>query len=666
MAVEIHPAPETLAAFARGDLPATELSAVAEHVSGCEACLASLEALPDDSLAALARASARPDEPAPTALASMPALPDGLPDGLIDHPRYRVISELGAGGMGVVYKAEDQFMGRAVALKVMAPSLTAKASAVERFRKEVRAAAQLNHPNIVIAHDTGEAGGRHFLVMEFVEGASLDRVVARKGPLPIPMAAHFTRQAAQGLQHASEKGMVHRDIKPQNLMVNKRGHIKIMDFGLARFASADDEPTPSGRLPFGAAKMVVDATTNPHLLLGTPDYLSPEQARNSHDVDTRSDVYSLGCTLYFLLTGRAPFAKAESLIDKLVAHTEQQPPPVQSLRREVPEGLASVLAKMMAKRPRDRYATPGDAASALSPFSKGTGSGGNLGDAPAAVAEPAGFEVVDAVVIAPSHSETPRPAKTPSAAAFAFDTPAEPQGATLVEPTRVRKTKRSKRLVPWWKRKGTIVGAAIAACALLVGGIIAAGGKKKDETPPDNGGSAKLAPGPGPSSSQPKGKDEGRRGNGTGKTKDLKVLFVVPSDGVYGPDYFPVKTRLEQEVKVVTASGKASSSPRCTATCGRRSRGAETRGRGFKRLRGHRLLRVQHRRVCRIRPGAYAVVSNCSTRCRNRRSRSRRSVSVSVCLSCNERVERKERPRRESRTREDRIRGGSQESRASN
>ena len=236
------------------------------------------------------------------------------------------------------------------------------------------------------------------------------------------------------------------------------------------------------------------------------------------------------------------------MIDKLLAHTEQQPPPVRCLRPEVPEGLAAVLAKMLAKKPRDRYATPGDAAAALSPFSKGTGSGGNVGDAPAAVA--AGFEVVDAVVIAPSHSGTPRPAKTPSAAAMAFDTPAEPQGATLVEPTRVRKAKRSKRFVPWWKRKGTIVGAAIAASALLIGVIIAATGKKKDETPPDNGGGAKLAPG------QPKGKTKDDAGTVGGKSKDLTVLFVVPSDGVYGPDYFPVKKRPEKKVKVVTASGK--------------------------------------------------------------------------------------------------------------
>lgn len=549
MAVETHPTPDVLAAFGRGDLPAPELSAIAEHLAECEVCANALRQIPEGTLSSLARPAAQAPEAAPAVPAPAITVLAGLPDGLANHPRYKVLSELGSGGMGVVYKAEDQFMGRLVALKVMTPHLTAKLSAVDRFRKEVRAAAQLNHPNIVIAHDTGEAGGRHFLVMEFVEGMSLERLVAKKGPLAIPVAAHFARQAALGLQHASEKGMVHRDIKPQNLMVTRKGHLKIMDFGLARFATADAEDpapnAPGGRLPFGARKPIVDGVTNPNFLLGTPDYLSPEQARNSHEVDTRSDVYSLGCTLYFLLAGRAPFASAESLIDKLLAHTREAPPPIRSLRPEVPDGLAKVLAKMMAKKRRERFATPGEAAAALAPFVKGGG------DAPVVVA--AGFEVIDAVVIAPA-PQAARP--EPSGAAFAFDTPAEPDDPTLVESERTRRPRRSRDANPWWRRKGALIAAAIVGF-LCIGAIVAASANKKSDDPPDDA-SAKLSS----ASPQSKGKRKDNPWVHGGKSGSApKVLFVLPSKGVWLADYLPVRERLEAAgITVETASSDGRSS----------------------------------------------------------------------------------------------------------
>jgi serine/threonine-protein kinase len=545
MAVQTHPTADSLAAFARGDLPPTELSSVAEHVAGCQTCLASLQRLPDDSLATLARAAARPSAAGVTAFDTN-ALTGTIPEALATHPRYKILSELGSGGMGVVYKAEDQIMGRTVALKVMTPELTAKANAVERFRKEVRAAAKLIHPNIVTAFDAGEAGGRHFLVMEFVEGVSLDRYVVRKGPLPVHLAALFAGQAALGLQHAHERGMVHRDIKPQNLMITRKRHLKVMDFGLARFASTDeDEPTPSGRLPFGAAKPVVDAATNPNLLLGTPDYLSPEQARNSHDVDTRSDIYSLGCTLYFLLTGRPPFVKAESLIDKLLAHTEEPPPPVREVRPDVPPGLADVLAKMMAKKPADRYATPAQVAAALEPFAH---KGGSIPEMKGV----AGFEVIDAVVITPVPAEAPAPVR--AANAFDFDTPAAAAQTTLAEPERPRK-KKPKKVVPWWKRKWAAIGAGVLAVAVVVGAVIAASGRKKENPPAGGDDTAKgnVTPNPQP---QPKAKGNNPWITG-GSTKELKVLFVVPSQNLYGMDYFKVAPRLIQAgVKVDTASGQ--------------------------------------------------------------------------------------------------------------
>src|SRR5262245_24068186 len=214
MAVAAHPTPETLAAFARGDLPPAELETVAEHIGTCNECCAVIRGLSDGAIGSLVRAAgakcfAPPNPPA----AAVPSVThaDTIPPELADHPRYKILSEIGAGGMGVVYKAHDTAMDRQVALKVMAPHLTAKVGAVERFHKEVRAAARLEHENIVRAYDMGQAGNLHFLVMEFVEGRSLDRVVAKKGSLPIAMACLFTRQAALGLKHAADKGMVHRD-----------------------------------------------------------------------------------------------------------------------------------------------------------------------------------------------------------------------------------------------------------------------------------------------------------------------------------------------------------------------------------------------------------------------------------------------------------------------
>jgi serine/threonine-protein kinase len=265
--------------------------------------------------------------------------------------------------MGVVYRAEHKLMGRVVALKVVGRRYTANPAVVERFRREVRAASRLDHPNIVKAHDADEANGLHFLVMEYVEGLSLDRMVARRGPLPVSTACLCVRLAALGLQHAHERGLVHRDIKPHNLMVTRKGQVKVLDFGLARFGAEVDLP-----LRADAPGYPNQAVTTPSLVLGTPDYLSPEQAKNAHAVDIRADIYSLGCVLYFLLTGKAPFAKFAGGIEKMLAHVEDDPEPVRTVRPEVPEGVADVLRKMMAKDPARRFATPAEVARALNPF----------------------------------------------------------------------------------------------------------------------------------------------------------------------------------------------------------------------------------------------------------------------------------------------------------
>jgi putative intracellular protease/amidase len=280
-----------------------------------------------------------------------------MPPKLVQHPRYRIIKPLGAGGMGTVYQAEHRLIQRLVALKVISRDLMSNPQAVERFRLEVQAAGRLKHPNIVTVHDAEQTGDLHFFVMEYVEGVSLARRVEKTGPLPVTHACHYVRQAALGLQHAFEKGMVHRDIKPQNLMLTPQGQVKILDFGLARLAKEH-----------GASARPITAVG---AVLGTPDYIAPEQARASHTADIRADIYSLGCTLYFLLAGQPPFPEGSG-IEKVLSHLEGAPVPLAQLRKDLPPALLPVLARMMARDPAERYQTPVEAADALAPFTRAT------------------------------------------------------------------------------------------------------------------------------------------------------------------------------------------------------------------------------------------------------------------------------------------------------
>jgi WD40 repeat protein len=285
-----------------------------------------------------------------------PEAPEALPPELARHERYRVVRLLGAGGMGAVYQAEHRVMQRLVALKVIKRAYTANAAALDRFRREVRAAARLSHPNIVTTYDAEDAGEAHFLVMEYVEGTDLGRLVQERGRLPVDRACEYVRQAALGLQHAFEQGMVHRDLKPHNLMLTPDGRVKILDFGLACFAS--EAASAAG-------------VTGTGLVLGTVDYIAPEQADDSHEADIRSDIYSLGCTLYHLLAGQPPFPTGTPL-QKVMAHVEKNPQPLTELRPDVPEELMLVLERMMAKKPKDRYQTPAEVAFALEPFTRAT------------------------------------------------------------------------------------------------------------------------------------------------------------------------------------------------------------------------------------------------------------------------------------------------------
>jgi serine/threonine protein kinase len=313
--------------------------------------------------------------------------------------QYRLLDRLGAGGMGQVYKAEHLLMKRVVALKVIlrvrrpaggkssgrkkcvraagtgAVLRTPEAAlSVERFRREVEAAARLCHPNIVTAYDAAEARGLHFLVMEYVEGLDLERLLVETGPLPVPLVAEAVRQTALALQYAHERGLVHRDVKPSNLLLARpsalapadtatplpgslrpeRPLIKLLDLGLARLAHT-------------AARAGDDRSSDPlagEALSGTPDYMAPERGHDPDHADIRSDLYSLGCTAYHLLTGRVPFPGG-SWTEKLLRHRLDAPLPLRDLRPDVPEPLATVVQRLLAREPEDRYPAPAAVAAAL-------------------------------------------------------------------------------------------------------------------------------------------------------------------------------------------------------------------------------------------------------------------------------------------------------------
>lgn len=261
---------------------------------------------------------------------------------------YLVLERLGEGGMGQVFKARHQGLGRVVALKLIHKERLGNPQAVKRFHREILIAAKLNHPNIVLAYDAEQIGNTHFLTMEFVEGKDLNMLVKEKGRLSVEQVCDYIRQAALGLQHAHERGLVHRDIKPHNLLLSNSGVVKILDMGLARMQADDESST----------------LTTEGSVLGTLDYVSPEQAMNSHRVDIRADLYSLGCTFYFLLTGQVPFPGGTAM-EKLSNHAFHIPTPVEQLRPDIPPGVAAVIRKLLAKKPEDRFQSPAELAAVL-------------------------------------------------------------------------------------------------------------------------------------------------------------------------------------------------------------------------------------------------------------------------------------------------------------
>jgi serine/threonine protein kinase len=274
--------------------------------------------------------------------------------------KYRLLECIGVGGMGAVYKAVQPGIARTVAIKKLNKQVMKQTNAVERFLREIRSAAAVDDPHIVRAYDANCDNDTYYLVMEYVPGKNLKEWVREQKVLPIGWSCECIRQAALGLQHAHELGMLHRDIKSSNLLVTQGEDglplVKLLDLGLARFAS---ESTQDAEL------------TRVGQVLGTPDYMAPEQARDTKSADIRSDIFSLGCTLFELLTGRFPYG-GTSVLEKLMIRSTDDAIPVRTLRRDVPEGLAAVVAKMLARDPNQRYATPAELANALAPFSIGT------------------------------------------------------------------------------------------------------------------------------------------------------------------------------------------------------------------------------------------------------------------------------------------------------
>jgi formylglycine-generating enzyme required for sulfatase activity/tRNA A-37 threonylcarbamoyl transferase component Bud32 len=355
------PESEVLVAYLLGKLDRSELETIAEHVAHCPTCennTEALEAASDTFIeylgGPLPESDIRRDPEYQRALAHVQAL-RSKPSARhteVDLPlvsdaaflgEYRLLGKLGQGGMGVVWKAEHQRMHRLVAIKTLHPSRTKSPDMLRRFCQEVEVAAKLLHPNIVTAFDAREHEGQCCLVMEYVDGQDLARLVKQQGPLPPHQAADYMLQAARGLQFAHSKGVIHRDVKPSNLLLDREGTVKILDLGLARVETAATVDATSA-----------ERVTPSDQVLGTCDYMAPEQAMSCRAADVRSDIYALGCTLFRLLTARLPY-EGDTPLSVVLAHCHASLPSAAAIRGDVPVELDAICQKMMAKRPEDRY-----------------------------------------------------------------------------------------------------------------------------------------------------------------------------------------------------------------------------------------------------------------------------------------------------------------------
>jgi len=359
------PTTDELKNYTLGRLSQQDWAAIAEHLESCRQCQAAIATV--DDVADTLVTQLREPEPGDSFLnesqceAALKRARD-IEQSKSPVPffnakefgEYRILEELGQGGMGAVYKALHTKLDRVVAIKILSRGRSGDQRAIARFEREMKAVGRFDYPHIVRAYDAREIEGSPVLIMEFVEGMDLGRLVQRLGPLPIADACELVRQACLGLQYVHQQGLVHRDIKPSNLMLTPQGIVKILDLGLARFhfEQSEEEMTNSGQA------------------MGTADYMAPEQASDSHAVDIRADIYSLGCTLYKLLAGCAPFegSQYKGTFEKMTAHVQRPAPPIENLLPLIPRELADVVDKMLAKNPADRYAQPADVIEALTPL----------------------------------------------------------------------------------------------------------------------------------------------------------------------------------------------------------------------------------------------------------------------------------------------------------
>lgn len=525
-AIQSCPTTEQLHAFGLGKLSPEEVEALASHVDQCDSCCQKLASVSRDTLVERVQAARRSDDSMETRLAGSHSTEDGnfsvassaaVPRELQDHPKFRILEVLGQGGMGVVYKAEHQIMKRIVALKVINKRFLNNPTAVARFQREVISAASLHHPNIVTAHDADSEGDLHYLVMELVDGVSLDRYVYRKGPVPAPLACHFIRQAATGLQHAHENNMVHRDIKPHNLMVNRKGQLKILDFGLARLVDEQRQTHHSLNLDQAEQILGSGSITQTGTVVGTPDFLSPEQAKASQEIDIRSDLYSLGCTFYFLLTGSPPFPTG-TMLEKLLHHCESDPEKPANAPGEVWE----IVCKLMAKRPTERFQAPAEVVSALAPYAR----------------------LVPGSAPAPSVPKNVKPARAPKPKAPetlpGFVEAAEMVSTEVVDDSKSENPKRATSQKQTTKRNQWMLVGVIGV--LFASALIAALIFSGDSDSGKNTAEGNKAKGP-PNAPVARRKT---------------VLMIVPAQGVFRADFDPVKQWLEEAgIKVDVTSTRS-------------------------------------------------------------------------------------------------------------
>jgi serine/threonine-protein kinase len=351
---------------------------------------------------------------------------DTLIDSVFDG-RYKIVRKLGAGGMANVYLAEDQELGRRVAIKILDDRHAADDSFIERFRREAKNAAGLSHPNIVSIYDRGEAEGTYYIAMEYLSGRSLKELIVSRGPTPVRIAIDYTRQTLAAIGYAHRHGIVHRDIKPHNVVVDSDGRLKVTDFGIARS---------------GASQM-----TEVGSIIGTAQYLSPEQAKGA-PVDQRSDLYSVGIVLYEMLTGKVPFT-GDTPLEIAMKHLSEVPVPPSELRPELPENLDLVVLRALAKDSDDRYQTAEEMDADLARVARGLSPSAETETAATNVLAGAGISGAP-TIIAPKPTAvapTQPPARTPPAAYYGYEGP----------------PRRSRSIWPWILVLLLLAAAAVAA-----------------------------------------------------------------------------------------------------------------------------------------------------------------------------------------------------------